>query len=203
MTAQTPERIIIDGRPRALYEQPLYRLLEKRRMTLCDPKDERFGMTTACWRRYVGTWEIRDGILFLIHLNLNVPHEEPLPQDIRQRFLRCVPAADFPIRADWFSGRLRIATGPRLVYSHHGWSSWYARERVITIKKGVVKRDRDVDTQAILEWWLRRHPELSDRLSGRAPAAFGPIVWFEKNDEDWTADWWPPDYRKEDHLCNT
>jgi len=34
MTAQTPERMIIAGRPRALYADPLYRLLASNRMDL-------------------------------------------------------------------------------------------------------------------------------------------------------------------------
>ena len=97
MTAQTPERIIIDGRPRALYEQPLYRLLASRRMDLKDP--HRSGFHTGCYRRYLGTWEIRNGTLYLVHLNMVVPDEEPLTPLIRQRLFRAVPCTGFPIKA--------------------------------------------------------------------------------------------------------
>ena len=105
MTAQTPERIIIDGRPQALYEQPLYPLLASRRMDL---KDDSSGFSTACHRRYLGTWEIRNGTLYLVHLNMVVPDEEPLTPQIRQRLFRAVPCTGFPIKADWFNG-IRIA----------------------------------------------------------------------------------------------
>ena len=194
MTAQTPERIIIDGRPRALYEQPLYRLLASRRMDLIDDSS---GFTTACHRRYVGTWEIRNGTLYLVHLNMMVPDEEPLTPLMRQRLFRAVPCTGFPIKADWFNGMLRIAIGRRLVYSHHGWSHWFERERVIRFSGGAVTRDREVDTKAILERQLKRYPEMRARLDGTDTREPGPLVWFDDDDEDWdwTVDWWPPDYR--------
>lgn len=194
MTAQTPERIILDGRPRALYSAPLYRLLASRRMTLIDPE---LGYNTGCYRRYLGTWEIRDGRLFLLHLNLYVSDEQPLPAEARWRLLRAVPCSDFPIEAHWFNGRLRISIGRRLVYSHHGWSSWFERERVITLRGGMVVRDREVDTRSILERHLTRNPHMREQLENVDSGGFGPLVWFDNDDVDWTADWWPPDYRRE------
>ena len=60
-------------------------------------------------------------------------------------------------------------------------------------------RDREVDTKAILERQLKRYPEMRARLDGTDTAGRyglpGPLVWFDNYDEDWTADWWPPDYR--------
>jgi len=53
-------------------------------------------------------------------------------------------------------------------------------------------RDRTVDTRAILERWLRRNPQAADRLSN--PDPLGPLMWFDDGDEDWEAEWWPPDY---------
>lgn len=195
MTAQTPERIIIDGRPRELYADPLYRLLASRRLDLCIPASE---SSTACYRRYVGTWEIRNGALHLVHLNMMVPDEEPLAPELRLRLFRAVPCKDFPIMAHWFNGRLRIAIGRRLVYSHHGWSHWFERERVITFAGGKVLRDREVDTAAMLERQLNRNPEMRDRLAGYDPERLGrpgPLIWFDNDGEDGTLDWWPRDYR--------
>ena len=60
-------------------------------------------------------------------------------------------------------------------------------------------RDREVDTKAILERQLKRYPEMRARLDGTdTPEQHGmpgPLVWFDDSDEDWTVDWWPPDYR--------
>jgi hypothetical protein len=192
MTAQAPERIIIDDRSRELYAQPLYRLLASRRMS--DLFEDGDGWSTACWRRYRGTWEIVGGRLHLVHLNVMWPDERPLPLELRARLLRAVPCQDFPIPADWFNGRLRIPIGRRLVYSHHGWSHWFERERVIAFKHGVVTRDREVDTRAMLERRLARDPDMRSFLDGTEVREPGPLVWFDDSDEDWDADWWPPDY---------
>lgn len=195
MTAQTPERIIIDGRARALYEQPLYRLLASRRMDLIDRE---MGYTSACHRRYVGTWEIRNGRLYLVHLNHMTPFEEPLSTGMRRRLLRAVPCADFPIEAHWFNGRLRFAIGRCMINSPHGWSHWFERERVITVRGGKVVRDREVDTGAILERCLARRPDVRAQFveAGADPSA--PINWFEDDEDDWTLDWWPSDYPRPD-----
>lgn len=194
MTAQCPERIILDGRPRAFYGTPLYRLLASRRLSLenCD-----VGWSTGCYRGYLGTWEVIDGRLYLVHLNTMWPREGPLPEDLRSRLLRAMPARDFPVFAAWFHGRVRIELGRRLVYSHHGFSHWFERERVMTFKAGHLVRDREVDTHRILEWWLRRHPEAVPALDGSDGASPGPLIWFDESpDSDWSADWWPSDYRR-------
>lgn len=201
MTAQTPERLIMDGRPRALYAQPLYDLLESRRIELERPPGA--GFSSACWRGYCGTWEVIDGHLHLVHLNTMWPDEGPLPDDLRRKLLRALSASDFPILASWFNGHLRIEIGRRLIYSHHGWSSWFERERVMTFRQGNLVRDREVDTRRILEWWLRRYPEARDGLDPDNADPLGPLTWFEPeadDDEDWAADWWPADYVRADRV---
>ena len=192
MTAQTPERIILDGRPHALYADPLYRLLTSRRMDLKMPG---CGFSTACYRRYVGTWEIKNETLYLVHLNMMVPDEEPLDAELRQRLFRAVPCDGFPIKAHWFNGRLRIQIGRRLICSHHGWSHWFDRERVVTFVGGVVKRDREVDTGAMLHRHLKRLPDMHASLAGENSATPRPLAWFDDDDDDWASNWWPSDYR--------
>lgn len=48
--------------------------------------------TTMCWRRYIGTWTILDGKLYLCHL---------------KGFYQL--ASPEPILADWFSGTLSVS----------------------------------------------------------------------------------------------
>jgi hypothetical protein len=194
MTAQVPERIILDGRPRALYAAPLYRLAKRCRLDLASPHCG----STANYRGYTGTWEIRNHRLYLVHLCWlgRTLSEVPVSDELRANLFRAAQCADFPIHAHWFNGCVRISIGKRLIYSHQGWSHWFERERVIHFHEGCVVRDREVDTRSILEWWLRRNPQESDRL--RSPTPLGPLVWFDEDDEDWTADWWPPDYSRND-----
>jgi hypothetical protein len=60
-------------------------------------------------------------------------------------------------------------------------------KRVITLLGGEVRRDLEAGTRASL--MLRRNPQMRDALDGIAePQGFGQV------EEDWRADWFPPDY---------
>src|SRR5579884_569645 len=130
MTAQAPERIIIDGRPRQLFADPLYRLRRHFRLDLANPHIR----STANYRGYIGTWEFLNRRLHLVHLCWDgwngTSCEVPISRELRRKLLRAASALDFPIHAHWFNGIVRIALGRRLVYSHHGWSHWYEGARV-------------------------------------------------------------------------
>ncbi|HEY7300916.1 MAG TPA: hypothetical protein VH684_23740 [Xanthobacteraceae bacterium] len=191
MTAQIPERILIEGKPHWLHAQPLYRLLATRRTEIAAPD----AMTTACHRQYVGTWDIVDSKLWLVDLSTYGYKELPLSDVMRTWFLRLVPANGFPVCAEWFSGHLRVPIGPRLVRGFHGWSSWFTRERVITCRQGRVVRDREVDTLAMLEWALRRREGLKHSLDPEDTPG-GPLTWITDDDyEHLRGDWWPPEWK--------
>ncbi len=191
MTSQVPERFMIDGKPHWLHADPLYRLLASRRTRIVAPD----GKTTACHRQYIGTWDIADGMLRLVTLCTYGADELPISDDMRAWFLKLVPATGFPASATWFSGSLQIPIGPQLVRGFHGWSSWYTRLRVITIRKGRVVRDREVDTLSILVWRLRRQPDLMEGLDPE-DSVCDPRAWI--TEEDYApvrGDWWPPGAR--------
>jgi hypothetical protein len=77
--------------------------------------------STACWRRYRGTWEIVDGKLYLMHIEGDPELE-----------------AKLPLHADWFTGVLRVPIGEMLLYVHMGFGSVYEREIHIRIERGGV-----------------------------------------------------------------
>lgn len=196
MTAQSPERIILDGRPYALYAEPLYRLLKSFRI---DPREYAECWSTSNYRAYVATWDLVEGQLRLVHMNVLGARgaESPTPDELGSKLLRAAGSTRFPMLAHWFNGHLRIQIGRRLIYSHMGWSHWFQRERVITLREGCVVRDREVNTHAMLEWHLKRHPEMVDFLEGEDRGKPGPLVWFDdSDDDDWQADWWPEDFGK-------
>jgi hypothetical protein len=86
--------------------------------------------STACWRGYQGTWEIRDARFYLTAL--------------RGRFrLR----GEGPLLADWFSGVLRIPKGKVLQYVHMGFGSVYEQEVHVKVEKGVVTATRVIDNR--------------------------------------------------------
>jgi len=146
MTAQIPDSILIDGETHALFSEPLNAYYSDA------PRPNFVPQNTANWRGYVGTWEIRDGRLYLIGVVAeicNLPLGWNCPQDQR----RIVGLGDlFPQRgdsvlADWFSGTLRVPVGGQLQYRHMGYESVYEFDLLLTIEKGAVKSTTTVDNR--------------------------------------------------------
>lgn len=102
-----------------------------------DPVVDAILFTTACWRGYQGTWEIKDGRFYLVGLQ------------------GCFQLRDGdPILAEWFSGVLRVPRGERLQYVHMGFGSVYAQEVHIKIENGRVVKTRTIDNRG------KKHDEL-------------------------------------------
>ncbi len=132
MTAQIAEVLILDGEKVALLSCPPLPTGHPQ-VIMGDPGDHPPGIlgSTACWRRYQGTWEIRDGRLWLVGL-------EGL-----YRF-----QGEAPILADWFSGTLRVPRGAMLHYVHMGFESVYEQELLIAVEAGVVTGQTLIDNRA-------------------------------------------------------
>lgn len=86
--------------------------------------------STACWRGYIGTWEIREGRLYL--------------KRIQGRYEMI---GDDPILADWFSGILRIPRGGLLQYVHMGFESVHERDLFVKVDGGRVTESWTVDNR--------------------------------------------------------
>jgi hypothetical protein len=135
MTAQVHEGLIFDGEEMSMAFCPP--LPEKHpRIIPVDPDDPKRAesdfilFSTACWRRYQGTWEIKDGRFYLVAL--------------RGRF-RLAPGG--PLLADWFTGVIRIPRGELLQYVHMGFGSVYEEEVHVKIERGVVVASRTIDNR--------------------------------------------------------
>ena len=124
MTAQMHEKLIING--------------EQTSMTSCPEIPEwsewitwtgQAMMNTACWRGYVGTWEIKGNMLFLVNV------EGMYQLD-----------GGGPLFADWFSGTLRVPQGKMLQYIHMGFESIYESELLIEVEQGLIIRQEKVET---------------------------------------------------------
>jgi hypothetical protein len=115
--------------------------------------DDRFIGSTACWRRYRGTWEIIDDRLYLMH--------------VEGRFERL---GDLPLLADWFTGVLRVPVGDELLYVHMGFGSVYERELHIRVEGGRVTGRREYDNRGRRfdenELAMRNLPGLENEFPG-------------------------------------
>lgn len=116
MTAQAHEKLILEGVQTSMAFCPP--------LPLSDPrvtKVEYRGLSSACWRGYIGSWEIKGGQLFLIGLSGRYKLQEGAS-----------------IFAEWFSGTIKVPSGKILKYVHGGFSTEYEQEKYITIEDGFV-----------------------------------------------------------------
>jgi hypothetical protein len=135
MTAQVKEKLTYEGEAMSMafcppipQEHPrikTYELIE------LEHKDiDGFIFSTACWRRYIGTWEIKDDQFYLVSV-------EGIYEVVGKE----------PILADWFTGVLRIPKGQRLQYVHMGFGSVYEEEIHVKIEAGKVVKKRTIDNR--------------------------------------------------------
>jgi hypothetical protein len=91
--------------------------------------------STACYRRYLGTWEVRDGQLFLISIEGSF------------KLL-----GSQPLLADWFTGLLRVPRGPIVDENvRTDFGSVYRKELHILVERGRVTGTRAYSAPA----WMR------------------------------------------------
>ena len=94
--------------------------------------------TTACWREYKATWELKDRLFYLT--------------DIQGRFR---PGFDVPVFADWFTGVLRIKSGRELCYVHMGFGTVREFETHIAIEAGYEMGRRTIDKRGKEYDWTK------------------------------------------------
>jgi hypothetical protein len=136
MTAQFHEKLIYDGDETSMAFCPplpenhsrIVENSEKKEMIL--PGTGRMISSTACWREYIGTWEIKDGRFYLVKVGG------------RYRL-----NGDEPLFADWFSGVLRIPKGEVILYVHMGFGSVFEQEVQVKIEHGFVTKTKVVDNR--------------------------------------------------------
>jgi [ribosomal protein S18]-alanine N-acetyltransferase len=98
-TGQISDRVRFNGVDGFLVEGPLGDLLWQ----LADPPEFE-STSTANWKGYVAAWEIKDGVLYLTSFEGQVKGKMVGPEVI-------LSGRPLPVRADWFTGRLRIVLG--------------------------------------------------------------------------------------------
>ena len=137
MTAQFHESLIYEGEKTSMAFCPPIPDNNPRIIELTDKeiKDQdefsaMFILSTACWREYIGTWEIKDGCFYLVGL------------EGKYRL-----SGDEPLFADWFTGVLSIPRGQMIQCVHMDFDSVFEEEIHIKIEQGIVTNTRVVDNR--------------------------------------------------------
>lgn len=134
MTAQVHEKLQYNGEESSMAFCPPLPENHPRIIQLEDDEIERTDsiiFSTACWRQYIGEWEIKDGKFYLVNI-----------------LGRYKMVGNTPIFADWFSGVIVIPRGKMLRYVHMGFASVFEEEIHVEIKQGIViKTDKRVNQE--------------------------------------------------------
>ena len=137
-TAQISDLILYKGESYYLFSEPLESYFKE---SFSRP-DYLFAFKcTACRRGYVASWEVKGDSLYLTKLV-----EGTCGADAKEIPIAAVFSGQKgPIKADWFSGDLRIPQGKQLEYVHMGYASTYERDLILTIKNGKVIDEKVID----------------------------------------------------------
>jgi hypothetical protein len=128
MTAQASEELLYEGKAIRLCSEPLALYLKQNEI--------RFeASSTACWRGYVGTWQILEAEgaerLYLVGIEAYKDYETILTlPDLFPGFDK--------VFAHWFTGELRCPQGKLLNYVHGGYASTYEYDLMMEFKQGVL-----------------------------------------------------------------
>ncbi len=89
--------------------------------------------SSACWRKYFGTWEVKDRRFYLVSIEGMFKFKE----------------GSSPVFAHWFSGELRVPGGEIIQYAHMGYHSVYEEDMFILIEEGIVKKTWILDNRSL------------------------------------------------------
>ncbi len=117
MTAQVSETLIYHGKELMMFSNPLNPYLRATGIEFVSP-------STANWRGYEGTWEIKGSEetsegLYLVRLEAYRSYEEII--GLAELF----PGYPDGVFAHWFSGEIRLPQGKLFEYVHGGYASHY------------------------------------------------------------------------------
>lgn len=136
MTIQVSERLLLRGEALTMRSFPLRAYLD-----IVKPAVNFVSPHTACWRGYVGEWELCHDRLYLQDLKARVMvHGVERPALLTDFF----PEAKGKVFAHWFSGELRIPVGRRIHSAASRYNPQFEQEIVLTVKAGVLLEEQRV-----------------------------------------------------------
>ena len=131
MTAQVDEILIFDGNKTSISFHPPLPRSHPGIMKVDNRGSKIAGAvigSTACWRGYIGTWEIQNDRLYLVNI------------------VGCYQMVDdAPIFADWVSGLICVPQG-KLVYCDRSGVKVYEQEIHLQIEQGTVIESTIIDS---------------------------------------------------------
>jgi len=142
MAAQLPDRILFNGEYLNLYSNPLetfWSNLNRIRPSFLSLPD--------CSRGYIASWEIRKDKLLLTEIDGSFNRNFIFFSKLARYTLKHLfpKSKNRPVKATWFSGKLRIPVGKMTLYEPTGYDSRFEKEIIMTISHGDVVKSVTLD----------------------------------------------------------
>jgi hypothetical protein len=156
-TPQAPDKLIYEGQVYDLFSNPLesyYENGKNRPSFFINPDPTQ--ISSGLWRGYITTWKIERGALYLVEINSWIC-DEPQNVKCRRADLKELFGAkyrDGRVKADWYSGELKLPLGEMLRSVWSGYSSIYEKEIILKVQSGKVVGKEEIDnTKKDLPSW--------------------------------------------------
>lgn len=151
-TAQIPDFLIYKGDTLSIYANPLESYFDS--ISRPDTIFDKHGYhSTACWRGYIGYWEIINDSLFLIEL-----HGDSAKIDLSLIFKD--RKTNNKIFADWVDYSILNPYGELIHYEHMGYGSIYEFEREFIFSRGILTAVKEYDNSKSRRCKFTKNPEL-------------------------------------------
>lgn len=143
-TAQAPDVLIVDGKEFALNTNPLESQLEQKQWK---PPEEAM-VSTANWRGYIATWEVKEDKLFLKEVTILVKDPKS-DEEYRRKVITGDLYPGVPeVHAAWYTGALVVPDGKMTEYVHMGYGSSFDHYQIFRVRAGqVIERLSMTDAQ--------------------------------------------------------
>ena len=139
MTAQATEVLHYKGEQLSMRTEPLSDYFAQ-----MGHQPEFQGRSTACWRGYVGQWEILLDRLYLVGISATYADGTGVGLD------SLFPGFTDRVFAHWYTGVINIPKGKLIKYVHMGYLSQYEQDLFLAVENGIVVETQLRDnTQAI------------------------------------------------------
>lgn len=151
-TAQIPDFLIYKGDTLAIYANPLESYFDK--ILRPDSIFDKYGYnSTACWRGYIGYWELKNDSLFLLELN-------GYSQKIDLSLILKDKDPNKKIFADWVNQSIINPYGKLVHYEHADYASIYEFEKDFFFKNGILTKITEYDNSKSKKSKFMEKPEL-------------------------------------------
>lgn len=137
-TAQEPDKIMYEGKEYELLINPMEPYFQK----YPDKRPKGGMISTALWRRYVGTFEFKDKNLLLEDIQIATRTDDGEGwKSVKNELV----ARDKALAIDWFNGILVLPDGEVARYVHMGYASSYSRYILLEVRGGKLTGERRLD----------------------------------------------------------